>query len=184
MNFLYKILIGIIIWLIVIEIERTYGFAFFGSSIILILFLSSAITFLIFRLIPALKKKHVYPLSIKSSKFFGVLLTSVFIINTVYLNVAKHNFKLILDQVEIYKNEFGILPKELKDLPNPTSNVYGFLKHDFIYESEMWLKNKNNRYELKESLTDKVIGYKTPMGVWRYIITPNSESFDYIFYDD
>jgi len=108
MNFVLKILSGIVIWLLAIEIERTWDLVFFGSSFILTIFLTSAAIFLTSQVVSKLKTSLIYSISIKSSKYFGVLLISVFTIHLFYASFNKSNFKLTIEQIENYRNQQGI----------------------------------------------------------------------------
>jgi len=70
------------------------------------------------------------------------------------------------------KTENGHIPKQLSDLPNRHRHIYGIIPHEFVYEGYkpyVWNGIGFDKSEIN-SETEKIVGYRTPMGYTKYRI--------------
>jgi|TARA_R110002020_G_scaffold232846_2_gene444366 hypothetical protein len=102
--------------------------------------------------------------------------------NVAYGKVAEKQFFELLKDIEKYRVEKGHIPKKLSDLPTKHINVYGIFPHEFIYEGyKPYLWNGIGFDESKiDSDTEKIVGYKTPMGYTKYRIADDENVLEII----
>ena len=104
------------------------------------------------------------------------------LINVVYGKVAENQFIELLDDIEKYRIENGHIPKKLSDLTTKHTNVYGIIPHEFIYEGYkpfVWNGIGFDESEI-DSETEKIVGYKTPMGYTKYRIADDENVLEII----
>ena len=184
MRFIFKVIIGIIIWLILVDIQWTFfdshsieNIIFFILGICLLLLITSKIYWY-------LKKKRILKFAAFATVYFFSLSIAMILTNVVYGKIAASQYIELLKDIKKYKIKNGHIPKKLSDLPADHHNIYGIIPHEFIYEGyKPFIWNGVGFDESKvDSDTEKIVGYKTPMGYTKYRIS-NDENIDDVIKD-
>lgn len=104
------------------------------------------------------------------------------IINVIYDKIAKKEYIELLNDIQKYKIENGHIPKKLSELKNKHYNIYGIIPHEFVYKGyKPYTWNGIGFDESKiDSETEKIIGYRTPMGYRDYRIADDENINDVI----
>ncbi|WP_452231963.1 hypothetical protein [Lacinutrix sp. MEBiC02595] len=182
MRFILKVIIGILIWLILVDIQWTF---FDSHSIENLIFIAFGI-FLFLLIISGIywifKKKRILKFAGFGTLYFLAFSITMILTNVVYGKIAENQYIELLKDIKEYKITNGHIPKELSDLPTEHHNVYGIIPHKFIYEGyKPFIWNGIGFDESKtESETEKLVGYKTPMGYTKYRIADDENIDDVI----
>ena len=182
MRFILKIVFGIIIWLILVDIQWTF---FDNHSIENLIFIAFGICLLLLIISGfywIFKKKRILKFATFGTLYFLTLSIAMILINVVYGKIAENQFIELLKDIQKYKIEKGHIPKKLSDLPTEHHNIYGIIPHEFIYEGyKPFIWNGIGFDESKiDSKTEKMVGFKTPMGYEKYRISDDESIGDVI----
>ena len=184
MKFTFKVIIGIIIWLVLVDIQWTFFdshsveyIVFFALGICFLLLLSSGIYWLF-------NKKRIFKFAAFGTLYFFTLLIVMILINVIYGQITKNQYINLLKDIQEFKIKKGHIPEKLSDLTIEHYHIYGILPHEFIYEGyKPFIWNGIGFDESKtDSKTEKLVGYKTPMGYSKYRIA-NDENIDDVIKD-
>ena len=177
LRFILKVVIGIIIWLILTDIQRTYFGGQYIANLIVILFGVSLLSIIKSEIIyfKKRKKKNKFKFVHISAPYLLCLLIGMFFVNIVYKNIAEHQFIALLKGIDSYRVENGYLPKKLEDLPNNYFNIYGVIPHQFIYEPYTTFIEREMVFDERNvvSQSEMIIGFKTPFNSTKYRISEN-----------
>lgn len=165
MKLILKLVIGIIIWLILTDIQRTYFEGHYIIYMILIAFVVSFLLFTVSKVVWFAKKKKILKFATFGTLYFFTLLLGIFLVNMIYKNIAENQFIALLNDINKYKIENSHFPRKLSELPNKHYNTYGIIPHEFIYEGyKPFVWNGIGFDESKvNSKTEKMVGYTTPL---------------------
>lgn len=181
MKLIYKLFLGLLVWLIFTEIERTYYLNFYTLYTVLILFFLSLVSLLIGKIISKYKKNKLYKTSLNLAKYLILLLILVFLTNAIYKNIARNKFEKLVSEINSFKNEKGQLPKRISDLKSSHSNIYSLLEHEFIYEGYkpyVWTDDDGFVLSKEDSKNEKMVGYKYPLGYAKYTISTEDKNLN------
>ena len=177
LKFILKVFIGIIIWLILIDIEWTFlnkhyieNLIFIMFGIFLFLLITSGIYWIF-------KKKRIFKFTVFGTLYILTLIVTMIIVNLIYDKVTENQFISLLKDIEKYRVKNGYIPKKLNDLPTNHYNIYGIVPHEFIYEGykpHVWNGVGFDESET-ESKTEKMIGFKTPISYEKYRISDDEQ---------
>ena len=173
LRFILKIVFGIIIWLILVDIQWTFfdshsieNLIFIAFGICLLLLITSGIYWIF-------KKKRILKFTAFGTLYFFTLSVAMILTNVAYGKIAENQFIELLKDIHKYKVEKGHIPKKLSDLPNEHHNIYGIIPHEFVYEGYkpfIWNGIGFDESEI-DSETEKMVGFKMPMGYEKYRIS-------------
>ena len=106
------------------------------------------------------------------------------IVNVIYDKIAKNQYIELLNDIQEYKIEKGHIPKKLSELKNKHFNIYAVFPHEFVYKGyKPFIWNGVGFDESKTfSESEKIVGYRTPMGYRDYRIA-NDEDINKIIED-
>ena len=182
LKFILKLIIGIIIWLILVDIQWTF---FDSHSIENLIFIAFGV-FLLLLTIKGIywlfKKKQILKFAPFGTLYFFVFSLTMILVNVAYGKIAENQFFELLDDIEKYRIEKGHIPTKLSDLPTKHTNFYGIIPHEFIYEGYkpfVWNGIGFDESEI-DSETEKIVGYKTPMGYTKYRIADDENVLEII----
>jgi hypothetical protein len=183
MKLIYRLFLGLIVWLTFTEIERTYNLTFYTLYTVLILFFISLVMTLIGKIISKYKENKFYKTSFKSAIYLASLLVLIFTTNAIYKNIARNTFDKLVSEINLYKNEKGQLPKRTSDLKSSHSNIYALLEHEFIYEGYkpyVWTDGEGFVLSKEDSKNEKMVGYKYPLGYAKYKISCDDKNLNLV----
>ncbi len=184
MKYIFKVIIGIIIWLILVDIQWTFfdshsieNIVFLVLGICLLLLITSGIYWVF-------KKKRILKFTTFGTIYLFTLSIVMILTNVVYDKITVNQYIELLKDIKEYKIKNGHIPKKLSDLTNEHYHIYGIIPHEFIYKGyNPFIWNGIGFDESKtESKTEKLVGYRTPMGYTEYRIA-NDENIDDVIKD-
>ncbi|WP_047548473.1 hypothetical protein [Psychroserpens sp. Hel_I_66] len=181
-KFISKVIFGILIWLILVDIQWTFFDSHSIENLIFIVFGIFLLLLIISGIYWVFKKKRILKFAGFGTLYFLAFSITMILTNVVYGKIAESQFIVLLKDIEKYKIEKGQIPKVLSDLPTEHYNVYGIVPHEFIYEGYkpfIWNGIGFDESEI-DSETEKIVGYKTPMGYTKYRIADDENIDDVI----
>jgi hypothetical protein len=182
LRFIPKVVIGILIWLILVDIQWTFFDSHSIENLIFIVFGILLLLLIISRIYWVFKKKRILKFAGFGTLYFLTLSVTMILTNVAYGKIAENQFIELLKDIKEYKAAKGHIPKILADLPTEHHNVYGIVPHEFIYEGYkpfIWNGIGFDESEI-DSETEKIVGYKTPMGYTKYRIADDENMDDII----
>jgi amino acid transporter len=177
LRFISKVIIGIIIWLIFTDLQRTYFGGHYISNTIFTIFGICLLLLIISKIVWLIKKKKILNFATFGTVYLLSLLIGMILVNITFKNIAEFQFVRLLKDIDKYKIENGHLPEKLKDLSSNHFNIYGIIPHEFIYEGYkpfIWNGIGFDESEI-DSKTEKIIGYKSPFGYSKYRIAEDED---------
>jgi len=182
LKFILKVVAGIFIWLIIVDIQWTFFDSHSIENLILIGLVVSLTLLISSGIYWAFKKKRILKFAAFGTLYLLTLLITMILVNIVYAKIAENQFRELLKDIQKYTNEKGYIPKSLTDLPTKHYNIYAIIPHEFIYEGYkpfIWNGIGFDESEI-DSDTEKIVGYKTPMGYTKYRIAEDENIQDVI----
>ncbi len=179
LRFISKVIIGILIWLILVDIQWTFFDSHSIENLIFIVFGIFLLLLIISGVYWIFKKKRILKFAGFGTLYFIILSITMILTNVAYGKITENQFIELLKDIKEYKTAKGHIPNELSDLLTEHRNVYGIVPHEFIYEGYkpfIWNGIGFDESEI-DSETEKIVGYKTPMGYTKYRIA-DDENID------
>ncbi len=182
MKFILKLVIGIIIWLILVDIQWTFFNSHSIENLIFIAFGVSLLLLIIKGIYWLFKKRRILKFAPFATLYFFAFSLTMILTNVAYGKISENQFFELLGDIEKYRIKKGHIPKKLSDLSTKHTNVYGIIPHEFIYEGYkpfVWNGVGFDESEI-DSETEKIVGYKTPMGYTKYRIADDESVLEII----